>query len=284
VTAGGAAPRQAVPATPPPRYWALWQVVVAERDGRIRRAVTISTVVGLLAVFSFGASILPDAATSNVLAAYLVFLLVQGSVLALVLLHLTGGQYRQALIVGEFARRGSYRDWEASTGEEAPPLTPESAARWLARHPNEDELAAQRLHAQINVGDLAGARQTLTRFPRETAEERFGFVTETWFLSFLQGSDAEPMALDGAADEIEDPARRAQALAGIASMRAYLAAVRGGDWIGQMAAPFALVAGRISDDWRVPTVVRAWTMTMAVTSAMLGAALLVSRWLGVWSV
>jgi hypothetical protein len=282
VTAEGAIQRPAVPATPPPRYWALWQAVVTERGDRVRQAVMISTVVGLLAVFSFGASILPDAATGNLLAGYLVFLLVQGSVLALVLLHLTGGEYRRALIVGEFARRGSYQDWEASTGEGAPPLTPSAAAEWLARHPNEDELVAQRLHAQINVGDLAGARHTLARFPRETAEQRYGFATETWFLSFLEGSDAEPVALEGLAADIEDPERHAQAMAGIATMRAYLAVVRQGDWIGTMAIPFAFVAGHISDDWRLPTVVRVWTMTMAVTSAMVGAALLVSRWIGVW--
>jgi hypothetical protein len=283
VTADGAVQRPAVPATAPPRYWALWRAVVTERGDRTRRAVMISTVVGLLAVFSFGASILPDAATDGPLAGYLVFLLVQGGVLALVLLHLTGGEYRRALIVGEFARRGSYEDWKTSTGEEAPPLTPKAAAEWLARHPNEDELVAQRLHAQINVGDLAGARHTLARLPRETAEQRYGFATETWFLSFLEGSDAEPLALEGLAADIEDPEKHAQAMAGIATMHAYLAVVHRGDWIGTMAIPFAIVAGRISDDWRVPTMVQVWTMTMAVTSAMLGAALLVARWLGFWS-
>jgi hypothetical protein len=268
------------PGAPPARYWALFHAVVAERGRRIRSAVLISSVAGLVAVFALGASILPDSQSVNLLNGYLVYLAVQALVLALALLRLSGGEYRKALIVGEFARRASYEEWEKATGEPAPPLTPESAAEWLTRHPDQDELLMQRLHALINVGDRDGAHATLARYPRDTAEQRYSHASDTWFLAFLDGSDAEPNEVEALAAGLEDPETRIRATVSVASLRAYLAAARGGDWVAKMAAGYPAVQGRIADDWRTLTVVRVWTMTMAVTSALLGVAWLAISWLG----
>lgn len=268
------------PGSPPARYWALFHAVVAERGRRIRSAVLISSIAGLVAVFALGASVLPDALSDNLLIGYLVYLGVQGVVLALALLRVTGGEYRRALMVGEFARRSSYADWERATGEPAPPLTPESAAEWLARHLDPGDLLMQRLHAQINVGDREGAHATLARYPRDTAEQRYAHASDTWFLAFLDGSDAAPDQVAALAAVVEDPDVRSRAAAALATLRAYLEAARGGDWITPTAAAYPAVEGRITDEWRASTVVRTWTLAMAVTSALLGAAWLAIGWLG----
>jgi hypothetical protein len=42
------------------------------------------------------------------------------------------------------------------------------------------------------------------------------------------------------------------------------------------------VAGTIHDEWRAGNVLRTWVMTMAITSAVGGLALLVWRSLGMW--
>jgi hypothetical protein len=241
-----------------------------------------STVVSLLAVFAFGASALPVAVTDNLVAGYLLFLVVHGAVLALVLMRLTGGAYRRALIVGEFSRRASYASWKEATGEDVPPLNPQAAADFLARHADDDALLMERLHAQINVGDRAGAHATLARYPRETQEQRYAHASDTWFLRFLDGIDDPPDEAAALAAELEDEEKRIRAATAVAALRAYLAAARGSDWIGPMAEPYPLVAGRIGDDWRLPWIVRTWVLTMAVASALIGAALLVARWTGAW--
>jgi hypothetical protein len=270
------------PAGPPPRYWALRDAVLAERERRQKRAVLTSTLVALLAAFTFGASVLPVAVTGNLVLGYLLFLVVQGTALALVLIRTSGGEYRKALIVGEFGRRASYASWKEATGEDAPPLDPQAAADFLARHGEDDELLMQRLHAQINAGDRAGAHATLARYPRETPEQRYAHASDAWFLGFLDGSDAPPDAVAALAAELEDEDKRIRAAAAVAALRAFLAAARGVDWIGPMAEPYPLMAGRITDDWRLPYVVRTWVVTMAITSALVGAALLFARWSGAW--
>ena len=268
------------PGAPPARYWALFHAVVAERGRRVRSAVLISAISGLVAVFVLGASVLPALPSGNLLIGYLVYLVVQGLVLAAALLRLSGGEYRKALVVGEFARRASYEAWEQATGEPAPPLTPEAAADWLARHPDPDQLLTQRLHALINVGDREGAHATLARYPRDTPEERYSHASDSWFLAFLDGSDAEPTEVASRAAALEDPTARARAEAAVATLRAYLAAARGGDWVTEMARGYAAVRGWISDEWRASNVIRTWTMTMAITSALLGLAWLAMGWLG----
>jgi hypothetical protein len=245
----------------------------------MRNAMTIGMVAGVVAVFAFGASVLPDAVTGNALIGFLLFLLVQGVVLALALLRLTGGDYRRALAVGEFARRASFDAWKKATGEDSPPLSPEAAADWLARHPDDGELLMQRLHALINVGDREGAYATLARYPRDTADQRYSHASDAWFLAFLDGSDADPAEVDSLANGLDDPDARARAQASLATLRAYLAAARGGDWVAPMAAAYPAVEGRITDDWRRASVVRPWTLTMAASSVIVGLAFLAWRWL-----
>jgi hypothetical protein len=273
-----------MPGSPPGRYWALYHAVVNERGRRQRNAMTAGMLAGLLAVFAYGASPLVDASSNDLVPGFLLFLGVQAVVLALALLRLTGGDYRKALMVGELARRASYASWKEATGEDVPPLSPEDAAGWLARHPEADRLLPQRLHALINVGDRDGAHATLARYPLDTAAERYSHASDAWFLAFLDGSDAEPVQVEALATELDDAEARARAQVSLATLRANLAAARGGDWITPMAAAYPAVEGRITDDWRAANVLRPWTMTMAVSSVIVGVAYLAWRWLvpGFW--
>lgn len=281
MTADAGLQSQAVPTGPPDRFWALPHAVVAEQGRRLRRAMLIAVGAGLLAVFALGASILPESTTGDPMLGYVVFLVAEGVVLALALLQQTGGPYRHALQVGETLRRASWRSWREATGEQVPPLTPADAAAWLARNPDETDNPTQRVHAQMMVGDLAGARRSLSHYPRETAMERYLHASQEWFLDFVDGREAGLETLQAPLAEVQDPAMRGQAAAGIAILQGYVAAARGGDWISPLAAAYPALPDPAEDDWRLPLLVRTWTLTMAVSSLMIGAALLLGRWMNV---
>jgi hypothetical protein len=264
------------------RYWALYRTVAEEWPRRLRRAVLLACLGALLAVFAFGASILPSAVTGNLLLGYMVFLGIFAIMLALSLLYQTGGDYRRALTVGEFARQNAWREWKEAVGEERPPLTQDEAVAWLASHPGRD-LPGQRAYAHLLTGDVDAARALLPEYPRRTDYERYDRDADQWLMDFLDGRAGALEPLEQAAAAIEDPERRAAAVAGAALRRASAEHAAGGGWIGPMAAAYPLVAGRATDDWRVGAIVRVWTIGMLVVSAMIGAALLFSRMTGVWS-
>lgn len=264
------------------RYWALYQTVAEEWPRRLRRAILLACLGALLAVFAFGASILPTAVTGNLLLGYLVFLGIFAVALALSLLYQTGGDYRRALTVGEFARQNAWREWNEAVGEERPPLTRDEAVAWLASHPAPD-LPEQRAYAHLLTGDVDAARALLREYPSGTDYERYGRAADQWMMDFLDGRTGALDALEQAAAAVEDPERRAVAVAGAALRRATAENAAGGDWIGPMAAAYPAVAGRATDHWRIGAVVRVWTLGMVVVSAMVGAALLFSRMTGVWS-
>ena len=56
--AAGAAGPVMLPGSPPARYWALAHAVNAERDRRIRLAILLSAISGLVAVFALIAAAL----------------------------------------------------------------------------------------------------------------------------------------------------------------------------------------------------------------------------------
>lgn len=264
------------------RYWALPRTVAEEWPRRVRRAVLIATGAALLATFAFGASILPSALTGNLLLGYLLFLAVFGIALGVALLQQTGGEYRRALIVGEFARRDAWRSWQDVVGEDRPPLNADEAAAWLARHTG-PELAPQRTYAHILTGDTAAARVSLADYAMATPEERCDRAGDGWIIDFMDGHISDMVRLDEAAAAIPDATRRGLAVSANAMRRALAAATTGGDWIGPMAAAYPAVAPFATDDFRASAVVKIWTAGMAVASAMVGVALLVGRFTGVWS-
>ena len=264
------------------RYWALYRSAAEEWPRRLRRAILVACLAALLAVFAFGASVLPSAVTGNLLLGYLVFLAFFGVVLALSLLYQTGGDYRRALTVGEFARQNAWREWAETVGDERPPLSAEEAAAWLTSHDG-PELAAQRAYAHLLTGDVDTARALLPRYPNGTDHERFEREADEWVMDFMDGRAGPLEPLERAAAAIEDPDRRAAALVGSAIRRATAAHAAGGDWIAPMAEAYPLVAGRVTDEWRVGVIVRVWTIGMVAASLMIGAALLFGRLTGVWS-
>jgi hypothetical protein len=263
------------------RYWALYRTVAEEWPRRLRRAVLMACLGGLLSVFAFGASILPSAVTGNLLLGYMVFLGIFGVLLVLSLLYQTGGDYRRALIVGEFARQNAWREWKDAVGEERPPLTRDEAVAWLASHPGPD-LPEQRAYAHLLIGNVDAARALLPEYPSRTDYERFDRDADEWLMDFLEGRAGTLDPVERAAAAIDDPQRRAVAVAGAALRRATAENATGGDWIGPMAAAYPAVAGRATDAWRMGAIVRLWTLGMLVASAMIGAALLFSRMMGVW--
>jgi hypothetical protein len=267
---------------PPPAFWALTAAATAEYERRVRRATLIPVLAGLLGVFALGSSVLPDALTSDLLLSYLVFLGVYGVVLALALLQVSSGPYGAAMSVAAVAHRGTQRAMREATDEDALPATPVDAVAWLERHRQREGIEPQRLTAQVLAGDLAGARESLRGYPADTAFQRYWREADAWFLDRLESGSPGLAAVEAEVMAVEDPALRAHAESGLATLRAYDAAAAGADWI----APLAAVQGRVGeftdDSWRVQMVVRIWTWHMAIASLMVGLALLVARFTGAW--
>jgi hypothetical protein len=257
-------------------------VADAEVPYRARQATLVAVVAGLIATFALGASLLPEALTSDLLLGYIVFLLVYGAVLALALLRVTAGSYGAAVSVGAISHNGTLRARREATGEAKPPTTPIEAVAWLARHPEDEGIYPQRLSTQVLAGDLAGARESLSRYPRATAFERYWLEADAWFLDVLEGRPTDLAAVQTEVEAVTDPALRAHAESGLAVLRAHEAVTAGRDWIAPMAAVHDRVAPFADDSWRIPMVVRLWTWHMAIAAAFIGAALLFARLIGVW--
>ena len=253
--------------------------VGAEWNRRLRRALLISTVAGLLAVFVLGASALPAwlsaAVTYDLRIAYFVFLAVYGVTLALLLIRATADPYGAALWTAEVSRVGTLAEWERVTGEREPPRNPGAAEAWLVSHPEAEGSQPQRLMVQIYAGDLAAARETLSRYPTGTPFERYWRAADEWFLDVLEGRLPPLDAVEAEVAAVEDPAQRAHAESGVAVLRAHRELLSGREWVAPLAAARPSVEGYVDDTLRIKMIVRAWTTFMALAAGMIGLALLV---------
>jgi hypothetical protein len=263
------------------RQFLLGRAVSEELGKRVRMAFLVAIGLGLLSVFALGGSFLGDAIKYSLLLSYAVFLAVFAVILLLGLLRATGGQLGRAIVVGETARALTEAEWRRATGSGIP--RDERAARdWLAANPETDANRPQRLSAQVRSLDLAAARDTLTRYPRETPFERYYAAADEWFLDYLEGGQPEPTAAEDATAEIVEPGMKEHAQVGLATLRAHLAAARGLDWMSALAAPADFVDTRPADGLRAKLIVVNWTLLMAIAAALIGVALLVGRTTGIF--
>lgn len=276
-----AAPSPALPG-PPPAYWALRDAVLAEGQHRQRRAVLVPALGALLAVFAFGASVLPDWITGNLLLGYLVFLAAYGLLALLVLLRLYGGDYRRAVSVGELARAASERHWRERTGAAAP-MTVQAAADWLASHPDESAMPEETAYARLMMGDLDGMRRAVALYPRESDADRYLVASELAVLDMLEGRPADVEHVARLAAAVQDPERRAAGVASAAVLGAHAAVLAGRDWIAPLASAYPAVRADLDERWRLRVIVASWTVQMAIAAALIGLALLVGRLTGVWA-
>jgi hypothetical protein len=263
------------------RFGALAARISAEVQRRTLRAFLIGLGAGMLAVFAMGASILPDGITTNLLLAYGVFVAAFGITLALLLVQAFGGAFGDALAVAGWARLHAEERRKAAGGGRIP-RSPAEARAWLAASAGTAALPAHRFSVQILAGELGAARETLGAYPTATGLERFEILDDGWFLDFLEGRVLDLVPLEAAAAELGTEEERTVAAVAIATLRAHAAAAAGSDWIGPLAAERARVAGRADGIVGARYVVASWTLTMAVTSVMVGFALLVGRVTGVW--
>jgi len=263
------------------RLGALAAAMSAEVNRRSRRAFLIALGAGMLAVFGLGASILPDAFTTNLLLAYGLFVAVFGIALALSLIQGFSGPFGDALAVAGWARLDAEERRRSAGGGRIPRSAGEASA-WLAAHADKPALPSHRFSAQILAGELPAARETLGAYPEATPLERFEILDDGWFLDFLEGRVAELAPLDAAARELPTEQERTFAAVAIATLRAHAAAVAGSDWILPLAAERPRLAELGDGIVGARYVVASWTLTMALTSVMVGFALLVGRATGVW--
>jgi hypothetical protein len=263
------------------RLGALAAAMSAEVQRRSLRAFLVALGAGLLAVFGLGASILPDAFTTNLLLAYGLFVAVFGIALALSLVQAFSGPFGDALAVAGWARLDAEERRKAAGGGRIPRSAAEASA-WLAAHADGATLPAHRFSAQILAGELTAAREALATYPSTTPLERFEIADDGWFLDFLEGRVAELAPLDAAGRELPTEQERTFAAVAIATLRSHAAAVAGADWIAPLAAERPRLAGLADGIVGARYVVASWTLTMALTSLMVGFALLVGRATGVW--
>jgi hypothetical protein len=265
---------------PPNAYLAhVAAIIGGEWNRRLRRALLIATGAGLLAVFVLGASVLSAwlsaAVTYDLRIAYFVFLAVYGVTLALLLIGATADPYGAALWTAEVSRAGTIATWQRVTGEREPPRNPRAAEAWLASHPEAEGSEPQRLMVQIYAGDLAAARETLSRYPTGTPFERYWRAADEWFLDLLGGRLPPLDAVEAEVAAVEDPAQRAHAESGVAVLRAHRELLSGRDWVAPLAAARPRVEGYVDDTLRIKMIVRAWTTFMALAAGMIGLALVV---------
>jgi hypothetical protein len=263
------------------RFGALPGAFSAEMQRRVRRAFLLALGAGLLAVFGLGASVLPEAFSTNLLLAYALFLATFAISLALLLLREFGGPFGDALAVANWARRHA-EERRAEIGAGRIPRNPAEAHAWLAAHPDPDAFQPQRLSAQVMAGDLAAARATLATYPTATAFDRFEMLDDGWFVDFLDGADPPLEPLEEAAAELTDERQRTFAAVIIGTLRAHAAAAGGGDWIAPLASERRRLAEQAAGFVGSRYVLISWTVLVAIASALVGVALAVGRATGVW--
>jgi hypothetical protein len=264
------------------RLGALAAAVSADVQRRSLRAFLLALGSGLLGVFALGASILPDGIVTNLLFAYAVFVGIFGVSLALLLIKAFSGAFGDALAVAGWARLDA-EDRRRDAGGGRIPRSPGEARGWLAAHPVDSTLPAHRFSAEILAGELEAARKTLEAYPSTTELDRFEILDDGWFLDFLQGRVLDLDPLETAAAALGAEAQRTFAAVAIATLRAHAAAVAGIDWIPPLAAERQRVGSRADGIVASRYIVASWTLTMTVTSVMVGFALLVGRATGVWT-
>ena len=259
----------------------LSRTVTAELGGRTQRAFLVAMVLGLVAIFALGASPLAEVVGTSLLLSYAIFLGVFALVLALGLLRATGGQLGRALTVAEVARATTEAEWREVAGIGIP-HDPAVAKRWLETNPETDANRHQRLSAQVRCLDLAAARDTLSRYPRTTSYERWYAAADGWFIDFIEGAFPDPGPVEEIVPTIEQPELRNRAEAGVATMRAHLAAARGGDWLSALAGPAGRIDTTAGQGIRAKLIVINWTIPMAIAAGLVGLALLVGRLSGIF--
>ncbi|HEY7462846.1 MAG TPA: hypothetical protein VH987_00190 [Candidatus Limnocylindria bacterium] len=264
------------------RFAALPSAFAAEMQRRVGRAFLLALGLALLSVFALGASVLPTALTSNLLVSYAVFVVVFSVGLALFLLRELGGTFGDAIAVAGWARR-ELEEQRRRIGAGRIPRNAAEARAWLAAHPDRSEFAEQRLFAQILIGDLVAARETLNDYPGDTPLERFELLDDGWFLEFLEGDTPPLDPLQQAAAVLTDESERTHAAVVLATLRAHAAAVAGADWVSPLAAERAMLGEHASGFVGPRYILPSWTLLTAIAAGLSGVALVVGRVTGVWN-
>ena len=254
----------------------------AEVHARSRRAFLVALGASVVGGFALGASVLPIEIGGDLLLSYGVFLAVFGAVLCVMLVTQYGGDFGDALAVAVWARLHAEDEWQR-LGAGRIPIGREQAEAWLAAHPDEATLRAQRLSAQLSAGRLEEARRTLETYPTATPYQRFDQAVDGWILDFVEGRQPALNEVEALAREIDSPDERMVAESSLALARAYLAVATGGDPMAVLAAARPELGDRAAGLVGSRYVLRTWTIVMTIAAGLVGVALLVGRATGVWS-
>lgn len=259
----------------------LATVVQEEVYRRVRRSFLVALGASLLAAFALGGSLVPIAIAGNLLITDGLFLAVFGTTLAVMLVTQFGSEFGDALAVVVWARLRTEDRWR-ELGAGRIQIGSTQALAWLAAHPDEASLPAQRLSAQLSAGMIGDARRTLARYPTTTPYERFDQAADGWFLDFVEGTERPIEAVDAAAATIDTDDERRLAAANRALMHAHVAAAAGQDPYPALAAVRPQLGDQAAGLVGSRYVTRPWTFLMVVAAGLMGVALLVGRVTGVW--
>jgi hypothetical protein len=259
----------------------LATVVQEEVYRRVRRSFLVALGASLLASFAVGGSVVPIAIAGNLLITSGLFRAVFGTTLALMLVTQFGGEFGDALAVVVWARLRTEDRWR-ELGAGRIPMGLEQAQAWLAAHPDEASLPAQRLSAQLSAGLLEDARRTVARYPTTTPYQRYDQAADRWFLDFLEGNEGPVDAVDAVGAAIDTDDERRLAVANRALMHAHVAAANGREPYPELAAARPQLGDSAAGLVGSRYVTRTWTFLMVVAAGLMGVALLVGRVTGVW--
>jgi len=156
------------------------------------------------------------------------FVLAYGGVLGALLRRAIGGRLGQLFDVMVWAARVAQLEWEAGSPGSRIPRSAKEARKWLDTHPETDTNRPQRMDAALRAGDLAGARETLQRYPVTSPFERHQRLADGLGIDIVAGKTVTAIEID--ADEELGAEHRAHALACRSSTAAFAAVLAGGDW------------------------------------------------------
>jgi hypothetical protein len=167
----------------------------------------------------------PPAAVASGGALLLVFV----GAYAILLWRRLGSRLGAALDVIEWADRETRAEWAAATQGSAIPRTPRQASRWLDAHPETEANQPQRVAASLIIGDVATARDALSRYPVDTAFERHQRAADGLAVNLVAGGTASASEIEAANREL-GVEHRHHAATCRAMTEAVAAVLTGGDW------------------------------------------------------
>lgn len=207
----------------------------------------------------------------TIIVAATVLILVTSLVAGVSLHRSLRGRLGDAIDVLTWGAREAQREWAGASPDAAGvPRTPVKAQEWLASHPETPENLPQRLTAQMMIGEVEAARDTLSRYPTDTAYKRHRRAIDELTIDVIEDAPLLARKFEVASADLGDE-HRLHAVVCLAAFKAFVAALSGGDWLGTLAAARPALPEDATALGRRQLWLRSTTLHVGIVAALVGA-------------